>query len=116
MLLQSSGVEFSVERGDLRVKIYGDVDHHSAKNLRGKIDRELFAIRPKKLIFDLVGVDFMDSSGLGLILGRAAKAGTIGGQVAVENASKRVIKVLLLAGADRMVDIKDAKGEVKNEI
>ncbi len=109
MLLQSSNVEFTENGRELTVKIHGDIDHHSAKTLRSKIDRELFSIRPKTLVFDLAEVDFMDSSGLGLIIGRATKGSAVGCAVRVERASERVIKVLMLAGADRMIEIRKTK-------
>lgn len=112
MLLQSSNVEFSEKGQELIVKICGDIDHHSAKTLRARIDRELFSVRPKVLVLDLERVDFMDSSGLGLILGRAAKGGSIGCGVRVDRASERVTRLLLLAGADRMIEIRK-KGEGK---
>ena len=66
------GAEFSQKaEGDvLSVRIEGEVDHHSAVSLREEVDREILEVRPKRLELDLSGVSFMDSSGIGLIMGR----------------------------------------------
>ena len=58
----------------LTVFIEGDIDHHTARQIRSRIDTKVYIQRPDELILDLSRVCFMDSSGLGLILGRYAKA------------------------------------------
>ena len=86
----------------------GEIDHHSAVAVRGKIDEALFLYRPKILIIDIGRVDFMDSSGLGLIMGRLAKTKEIGTSLIVQNPSKRVMRMLKMAGLDRMIPITKA--------
>lgn len=86
----------------LRVGIAGEIDHHSARGLREKIDEQLTKYRPTKLILDLDGICFMDSSGLGLILGRLESAREIGCTLELVNVSDRVMKILSLAGARRI--------------
>ena len=108
--------------GLLVVRINGEIDHHSAVEMRTGIDGEIFERRPEKLILDLSGVDFMDSSGLGLILGRYAAVQKVKGELVVLNPNDRVMKILKLAGAERIikiehVDINAEKGKkrgVKN--
>ena len=63
----------------LEVSLRGEIDHHSAVSVRGKIDDEITAVLPKRLVIDLSGIEFMDSSGLGLIMGRYALMKKIGG-------------------------------------
>ncbi len=89
----------------LVVRIIGEIDHHSAVGMRTGIDAEIFEHRPKKLILDLSGVDFMDSSGLGLILGRYATIQKVGGELVVLNPNEGVVKILKLAGAERILKI-----------
>ncbi|MBQ8496316.1 MAG: STAS domain-containing protein [Clostridia bacterium] len=86
----------------------GEIDHHSAVSVRGKIDEALFHYKPKTLIIDIGRVDFMDSSGLGLIMGRLAKTKEIGTSLIVQNPSKRVLRMLKMAGLDRMIPITKA--------
>lgn len=89
----------------LRVKLKGDIDHHSAVAVRSGIDTLLYKIRPRRLYLDLSGVDFMDSSGLGLIMGRYALMKEIGGDVVVCDPSAGVERVMRLAGLERTVRI-----------
>ena len=95
----------------LRIKLKGDVDHHSAVAIRSGIDTLLYRVRPRRLYLDLSGVDFMDSSGLGLIMGRYALMKEIGGDVIVAEPTAGVERVLKLAGLERVVRIERAKSE-----
>ena len=95
----------------LRIKLKGDIDHHSAVAVRSGIDTLLYKIRPRRLYLDLSGVDFMDSSGLGLIMGRYALMNEIGGDLVVAEPTAGVERVLKLAGLERVVRIERAKSE-----
>ncbi len=95
----------------LFVSLSGDIDHHSAKYIREDIDRELYKYQPKTMIIDLSQVDFMDSSGLGLILGRYTKINMLGGVLKIANPTEKIEEMLLLAGTDKIIPIE--KG-VKN--
>ncbi len=89
----------------LTVKILGEIDHHCAKGIRESIDKDIFYYRPKKTVIDLSEVDFMDSSGLGLILGRYSAIKEMGGTLAIIGASARTEKILKLSGVDKMIPI-----------
>ena len=84
-------------------EIGGEIDHHRAVSVRSQIDEALFAKMPKKLIIDIGKVDFMDSSGLGLIMGRLAKTKEIGASLILQNPSARVTRMLKMAGLDRII-------------
>ena len=103
----------------LYAKIDGEIDHHTAKPIREKIDAEMLSYRPKVLRIDLSAVGFMDSSGLGLILGRSALAEKMDASILLYGASARVVKILSMAGVERIKNIKfeksEKKGEKKNE-
>ena len=100
-----SGYESDYSSGLLVVRINGEIDHHSAVEMRKGIDAEIFERQPEKLILDLSGVDFMDSSGLGLILGRLASVQKVKGELVVINPNEGVMKILKLAGAERIIKI-----------
>ena len=95
-------VIFSEDSGTLTAHIGCDLDHHTAKPIREKIDRRLLEIRPHTLVIDFSRVEFMDSSGLGLILGRVEKASAINAEVILTGASPRIIKLISLSGIDRI--------------
>ena len=86
------------EKDRLIACISGEIDHHSALALREKVDRQIAALRPKELVIDLAAVDFMDSSGLGLILGRYTIACDIGAKLVLYKPTRRIRKILELAG------------------
>ena len=89
--------------------IHGDIDHHNARVIRMQIDDALYKQRPRKLTLDLSRVEFMDSSGLGLILGRFNKASEIGTEFTLLNPADNVRKILDVAGIARMIKIERKK-------
>ncbi len=95
-------VIFSVNNSSLTAYIKCDVDHHSARNMREAIDRMLFENKPDILIIDFSAVGFMDSSGLGLILGRVEKAAALGAEVQISGASPSLMKLIRLSGIERV--------------
>ena len=91
-------VTFDHREGVLIAGISGDLDHHSAAPIREAIDRMAESAMPKVLVLDFGGVGFMDSSGIGLIMGRYKLMDSMGGSVLVEHASSQLKKVIRLAG------------------
>ncbi len=91
--------------GLLTIRIRGEIDHHTAVRIRKDIDVLLYERRPQKLILDLSAVSFMDSSGLGLIMGRYAVVRELAGDLVVFNPSREIRGILRLAGMERMVKI-----------
>ncbi len=88
-------------------KLEGDLDHHTAKLIRSQIDREIVLRRPKRLVIDFSAVTFMDSSGIGLIMGRYKLMQEHGGEVTVARPPAYIKKVLRLAGIDKLTAITD---------
>ena len=99
-------LQSAVKNGEFVVRLSGEIDHCSALGIREKIDQGLEEHRPRRLIFDLSGTEFMDSSGLGLILGRLRKCGETGCQLTVVNPRPQIMKILRLAGVEKMLDIR----------
>ena len=86
--------------------LYGEIDHHAAVSIRQEID---FAIRdtdPDKLILDFSHVTFMDSSGIGLVMGRCRIMTEMGGKVIIRSPSPGIKKVMKLSKVDRLAEIK----------
>ena len=94
----------------LSVHVRGEIDHHTAASIRQGIDAALFEKRPAKLILDLSAVSFMDSSGLGLIMGRYSVMKELGGEMVVWNPSPETRAILKLAGMERLVTIRYPEG------
>ena len=92
----------------LTVFLEGDIDHHSAREIRSRIDTKVYIQRPDELILDLSRVCFMDSAGLGLILGRYTKAVELGIRFKVANPTPEIRRILDLAGTERLIKIENA--------
>ena len=83
--------------------ISGEIGHFEASGIRIRIDAELERLMPSMLILDMSGVSFMDSSGIGLILGRQRIMESFGGGVAVKNPSPSVRRIIQVAGLSRLI-------------
>lgn len=102
---------FDVMGNTLIVQIIGEVDHNEATKARERIDRALDNYRVQNLIFDFGKVTFMDSSGIGMVLGRYRKMGQQAGCMAIVNCSKNVRNILNMAGIFSIIDYFDTKEE-----
>ena len=78
--------------------ISGDIDHHKARELRMELDEVINLSRPELLIIDLENVAVMDSSGIGLILGRLKAVRAYGGDILIKNAQPNISAVIKLSG------------------
>lgn len=105
MIGADNEVKAIVNGGTMTVMLEGDIDHHNARQLRGKIDTKMFIMRPDELVLDLSQVSFMDSSGLGLILGRYSRATELGIGFRVVNPTPEIRRILDLAGTERLIII-----------
>lgn len=103
---EGSGLfEHEVMGEELVIRLFGEIDHHSAVSVRSEIDGLIFEVRPRRVILDLSRVSFMDSSGLGLIMGRYSLAKQLGGALLLRSPTSAVMRILSLAGMERIVRI-----------
>ena len=91
--------------GTLRVTMEGEIDHHSAVATRGEIDRLIYEYRPRRFELALSRIGFMDSSGLGLVMGRYTLVRDLGGEMVVLDPSPAILRIFKLAGMDRLIRI-----------
>ena len=89
----------------LIVSLDGEIDHHSAAEIREGLDKMIAVNRPKIMVLELSGIDFMDSSGLGLVLGRYRRLNEMGSQMVIKNPGARTKKILAMAGVDKLIKI-----------
>ena len=83
----------------------GEIDHHTASVMRNEIDAVVEKNMPSMLVLDFRDVSFMDSSGIGLVMGRYKLLKPLGGELHVTNTSPQICKVMKLAGLDRLANI-----------
>ena len=84
------------------VAISGELDHHTAEKIRTRMDKLIVEKKLKCVVLDLRGLTFMDSSGIGLIMGRYRLLRSLGGELTLTGVSPRLESVIRLAGMDKL--------------
>lgn len=92
-------------KNNLLVGLKGELDHHSTENTRQKIDQQYFDQKLKNIVFDLRGLTFMDSSGIGLIMGRYRNCLEKKGSVVIVSDNVYVEKILKMSGLLKIITV-----------
>ncbi len=100
--------------GTLFITVTGEVDHHTARTLRERIDHRLYLYHPQECVISLGGVNFMDSSGLGLILGRLEICRHFSCILRLIDIDARTRRIFALAGMERIAGL-EIEGLSKKE-
>lgn len=96
-------IEFLPENRAMIVRIDCELDHHTSEAIRRKVDGGIQRWLPKKVIFDFSGVSFMDSSGIGLIMGRYKNIRRINGSTVIVNVKPEVKRVFEISGITKLI-------------
>lgn len=91
------------------VYLIGELDHHTAKDIREKIDFAISCKKPNNLVLDFKNITFMDSSGIGLVMGRFRLMQNHKGSVEIKNVTPQTKKIMELAGLGRIAIINEIK-------
>ncbi len=95
-------MQWECTNGTLTVSLVGELDHHAAASIREQIDTETTRRNAKHLILDFAKLSFMDSSGIGLIMGRYRLMQTLKGRLSVRNLSPRYQQMARMAGLEKL--------------
>ena len=98
-------INFTTRAKNLIVSVTGELDQHKASQLREQIDLRIVHANIKNLIFDFSNLDFMDSSGIGVIIGRYKLMRAMGGTVGIVTDKRSVKKLLELSGIRKIIGI-----------
>ena len=93
------------EKEILKINLNVDIDTKECKKIRNLIDGYILKYQPTEIIFNMKDVNFMDSSGIGLLMGRYNLARMFNSKVKVANPNKRIRKVIELTDLDKYVEI-----------
>ena len=98
-------MEFEYIKEDklLIVKIIAEIDHHTTEKLRRKIDNEITRYMPRKVIFNFDKVSFMDSAGIGMVIGRYKQTALLGGKMELANLTDSVRKIFQMSGVLKLI-------------
>lgn len=98
-------IDTFLKQGVLIVRVEGELDMHSASEFRQTIDNALDNNEAKHILLNLSGVDFIDSSGLGVILGRYKRISLLRGQMLAAHIQPQVARIFELAGLLKIIKV-----------
>lgn len=91
----------------LKIIITEEIDHHTASVIRTRLDYEILRFKPKKVIIDLEKVKFMDSAGIGLLIGRYKITKSYDGEFEIENTNPNLMRIFEMSGLPRIINFKE---------
>ena len=109
-------VKFEIIKNTLVVYLTGELDHHSSEEVRVKIDDEVDRNQINKIILDFTDVTFMDSSGIGVIVGRFKKISSRDGNMCIANVNNRLYRVFELSGLFKVIKSYSSIREALNNV
>ena len=102
-------VSAKINRDNLYIFLEGEIDKSVAGELRVKLDDYLNSVKVKNVILNMKELTFMDSTGVGLIMGRYKNMRFMGGTVTAVHVNERIRRILTLSGVYKMLDISDMR-------
>ena len=109
-------LDVNLQERTVTALLQGEIDHHTARALREKIDAAVEKWNPALLILDFSEVTFMDSSGIGLIMGRYRLIESRQGKLKVVRTPERLKKLMLLAGIAKLDVLQDSAEEERKDV
>ncbi len=97
--------DFAIIDNYLCIRMPREVDHHGAAGIRESADRLIMDDKVRNIVFDFEDTTFMDSSGIGIIIGRYRKISCFGGKVYAINTSDRVRRLLKTSGMSAIIEV-----------
>ena len=98
---------FNKKDNVLYLEITEEIDHHTTEKVRRLMDNEITRFMPRKIVFDFSKVSFMDSAGIGLLIGRYKLIKLLGGTAEIINTNKSIAKVLEMSGILKIIPIQN---------
>ena len=97
--------EIFVKDAVMTIRLPEEVDHFEADRLREEAGKMLEERNVKEVVFDFRKTGFMDSSGIGMIMGRYRQIYMLGGEICAAHANERVKKILTMSGVTKIMEI-----------
>lgn len=97
--------KYQLKEGCLTIQMPKELDHHEAGRLKMEADFLIGAYHVRRLVFDFRETEFMDSSGIGVIMGRYKTISLLGGEVWAVHTNERIRKILTLSGVIKIMQI-----------
>lgn len=104
------------DKKTLLVRVDCDLDHHVASQIRKNVDGKIKTSNAVNVIFDFSNVDFMDSSGIGVIMGRYKMTKILGGKVVIIGVNKQIQRIIEMAGIDKLICVCESYDEALTRV
>lgn len=104
---------FKVIENCLCVRMPKEIDHHNAGDISENADYLLCHEDVNSIVFDFEETEFMDSSGIGILVGRYKKISFFGGKVYIIHASTQIRKIIHMSGLQKIIHVVETKGEME---
>ena len=101
----SQNTNYAIIDNYLCIRMPKEVDHHGAAGIRENADRLLLNEQVRNIVFDFENTSFMDSSGIGIIIGRYRKISSFGGKVYAIHADDRIQRILRASGMTSIIEV-----------
>lgn len=96
------------EKRTLLVRLTGEIDHHVSAKIKDEIDGKLCSTNAINIVFDFSELKFMDSSGIGMIMGRYKKVRTLGGRIIAFGVDAQILRIMEMSGIDKIIRLAPA--------
>lgn len=100
-------ISYNSEDKLLLIQITEEIDHHTTQKIRRRADYEMERYMPKRVIFDFDCVTFMDSAGIGMVIGRYKMVSMLGGSIAMRNVNSSIKKIFEMSGILKIIPIEE---------
>ncbi len=107
-------ITVTIRKKILVVSLSGELDHHTAKEVKNLIEEVIKNRNVKNLILDFSKLTFMDSSGIGVIVGRYKLINSLGGHIVISGAGRNVSKLLYMSGINKIIETFDSLDDAIN--
>lgn len=104
-------LNFKRKNKTIIILISGEIDHHTSKELRRQTESALAEMGGKNIIFGFEKVTFMDSSGIGMMIGRYKQLQALGGRIAIACANEKILEIIRLSGLTKLLPTFDSLDE-----
>ncbi len=98
-------ITVTIKKEVLIVSLSGELDHHTAKKVKDLSEEAIKNKGVKNLVFDFTDLSFMDSSGIGVVIGRYKLITSLGGRVAIVNSSATIDRLLTMSGIKKIITV-----------
>ena len=108
-------MQAKVKGNTLIMIITGDVDHHSSESIKQIADKRIMENNIRNIIFDFSRSTFMDSSGLGVMIGRYKLVNMAGGRIAAVNINPTIDRIFVISGLNKIIERYDTVEDALKE-